>query len=254
MTSWATGLPNSPRLDDLVAKVDADENVVGVALTGSWVHGMATEYSDVDLYLILRERSDDWRRSRVDGLDIELCELRHFRKVPKDPGRWWNRYTMVRSRVVLDRLDGEITELFARWGRLSDEETQIAIDYYFDPYLAYTDRCLREHRVNLAMAAHLDAVESLAWAVRLMFALNQRVPPTNKYLTWELEKFPFDRPGWEPQVLLDLIRRILVSGDADAVRTMFDLFEPALRARGFGGALDLWTETVALAQRSPQVY
>lgn len=249
MTGWVTGLPPSQGLDDLVAKVEAEENVVGVALTGSWAHGMATEYSDVDLYVVLRERTDAWRRTRVDGLDIELLELRQLRAVPRDPGRWWDRYSLVRAEVILDRLDGEITDLFARWGRLSGEETEIAIDYYLDPYLAYTDRCLREHRVGLTVAAHLDAVEGLAWAVRLMFALNERVPPTNKYVTWELEHFPFDRPGWESPVLLDLICKVLVGGDAGAVRSLFRLFEQALRERGFGGALDMWDETLELAHQ-----
>lgn len=249
MTGWVTGLPPSQGLDDLVAKVEAEENVVGVALTGSWAHGMATEYSDVDLYVVLRERTDAWRRTRVDGLDIELLELRQLRAVPRDPGRWWDRYSLVRAEVILDRLDGEITDLFARWGRLSGEETEIAIDYYLDPYLAYTDRCLREHRVGLKVAAHLDAVEGLAWAVRLMFALNERVPPTNKYVTWELEHFPFDRPGWESPVLLDLICKVLVGGDAGAVRSLFHLFEQALRERGFGGALDMWDETLELAHQ-----
>lgn len=254
MTTWAAGLPPSPRLDDLIAKVDRDDNVVGLALTGSWAHGMATEYSDVDLYLIVRERTDAWRRSRVDGLDLELYELRELRSIPRDPGRWWDRYSMVRADVVLDRLDGEIADLFARWGRLSDEEAQIAIDYYLDPYLAYTDRSLRQQRVNLTVAAHLDAVEGLAWAVRLMFALHARVPPTNKYLSWELERFPFDEPGWDSAVILDLLGRILATGDGKAVCAMFELFEPVLRRRGFGGALDLWNETVALARGTPRVY
>ena len=254
MTAWASGLPSSPQIEELAAIIDGDQNVAGVALTGSWAHGMATKHSDVDLCLILRKPSDAWRRTRVDGLDIELYELSRLRDVPKDPGRWWDRYSMVRAEVVLDRLDGEIGDLFARWGRLSDEETQIAIDYYMDPYLTYLDRCLRAHRVQLTLAAHLDAVEGLAWAVRLMFALNQRVPPTNKYLSWELERFPFEELGWAPEVLLDLVMRILVSGDQEAVRTMFALFQPVLRRHGFGGALNLWDETVALAQDLPRVH
>lgn len=252
MTTWASGLPQRPRVDGLVRAVDRDDTVVGVALTGSWAHAMANEYSDIDLYVIVAEPSDAWRRSHVEGLDLEVRTLAELRTIPLDPARWWDRYSMVRAQVLLDRRGGEIAALFDRWGRLSYEEAQVAIDYYLDPYLAYTDRCLRQHRAQLAVAAHLDAVEGLAWAVRLMFAVHQRVPPTNKYLTWELERFPFQESGWESAVLIDRVTRILATGDADAVRSLFDLLEPALRRRGFGGALDLWTNTLALAHAARQ--
>lgn len=105
-----------------VADAMADPAVVGLVLKGSQAHdGMTTRHSDHDLYVILDDDAaseltalDGYRSAR---LDLVVTTLERFRR-PAD----WEPYAIARSRVLVDRRDGEVTRIVAAMGRLGAEE------------------------------------------------------------------------------------------------------------------------------------
>ncbi len=98
---------------ELLDHAGSDPAVVGLVLKGSHAHdGMATEYSDRDVYVVVAEGAQS-RLSDLDGhrsveLDAIVITLDRFRALDGH-----ERYALSRAQVVIDRLDGEITEIIA---------------------------------------------------------------------------------------------------------------------------------------------
>lgn len=235
---WHRDLPESPWLGELARQIDDDPRVLAVLLTGSWAHDMATEHSDVDLLVIMAHDDVSWRRRSTDGIDVQTMTLERLRQIPRDPGRWWDRYYYCRTRVLLDRSEGHVPNLVETWANLSPAEVSESLDYHLEAYLNFLYRSLKSHRDGRARLARLDACESLPWAVALAFAVHGRVRPTNKYVAWELEHHPIEEPGWSCREIVSLLEDILDSGCATAQRTLFGLIEAKARRHGFGGVID----------------
>ncbi len=68
--------PSRRALEELLSRDDPD--VLGVVLSGSAARDMATEWSDVDVYVIRRERAataDVRRSAAIDEIPMTLAEL-----------------------------------------------------------------------------------------------------------------------------------------------------------------------------------
>lgn len=246
MSIWHDDLPASEALDALAAEVERDPHVLAVVLTGSWAHDMATEHSNVDLLLVLERTERSWCRHSTEGLEVSKMTFDRLRDIPSDPGRWWDRYSFGRSRVLLDRSDGAVEQALRAWATLTPEETTLAVDFHIDGYLTFAARSLQSHRENRLLEAHLDAVESLPWAMALLFAVHGRVRPANKYLRWELDREPLPGEGWSAEHVVDVLERILHDGSADAQHELFALLGPQARSIGFGGVLDSFQPGISL--------
>jgi hypothetical protein len=96
---------------------------------------------------------------------------------------------------------------------------------------------------------HLDAAESVPYALEVLFALHRRVRPYNKYLQWELERQPLGEPVWEAGRLLPVLRRILADGDPTAQRALFTGIEEGARRAGHDRVLDSWGEDLKLLRQ-----
>lgn len=237
MTSWTGGLPTWPEVSDIAGRVDDDDNVHAVLLTGSFAHEMATDACDLDLRVVLERPDEAWRTGQYGRVDLRVDDRRFFARAPGHPSTWWDRYRIARGRILLDRTDGAFTRDLGAWGRLTPAERLDAIDYYLDPYLTYSQRSLHEAQVGEASAARWDALEAMPWALRLVFAVHWRVRPINRYLAWELDRHPLGEPGWDSAWLLEIVDAALRDGSVAAQRELFGRLEPALREAGFGGAL-----------------
>jgi len=104
-----------------------------------------------------------------------------------------------------------------------------------DAYVNSTYRSLR-------YGTRLDAVESLAPALRAIFGLAGRIRPFNKYLEWELRHHPLE--GWDADALLRLVDGV-ADADRSAGHELFQQVEAAARASGFGAVLDAWEPDLA---------
>lgn len=97
---------------------------------------------------------------------------------------------------------------------------------------------------------HLDAAESVPYALEVLFALHRRVRPYNKYLRWELERSPLGDRRWEADRLLPVVRRLLADGAPDTQRALFTGIEEAARKAGHGEVLDSWGTDLELLRHS----
>ncbi|MET9967356.1 hypothetical protein ABZZ80_15880 [Streptomyces sp. NPDC006356] len=232
--------------DAFVALAAADPAVVGLVLKGSRAHdGMATENSDHDLYVVLADgAATDLRRltgHRSARLDLVIVSLAEFRAAGM-PG--FERYALARARVVLDRLDGGIAEILAAKARLGADEAFRAAGGWLDAYANSLYRSVKNDRDGEPLAARLDAADSLGHLLELLFALDRRPRPYNKYLRWELARHPL--PGWDGAALLRDVDRVSASGDVAVQRRLFALVEAASRRAGHGAVLDGWGEDLRL--------
>ncbi|MFD5317637.1 hypothetical protein [Streptomyces sp. NPDC127098] len=227
-----------------VAHAAADPDVVGLVLKGSHAHdGMATDRSDHDLYVVLADGATT-ELTALDGhrsaqLDLVVVSLTEFRR-----RGGWERYALARARVVLDRLDGEIARIVAAKGRLDVDEAFHAAAGSLDAYANSLYRSVKNARDGRPLAGRLDAADSMGFLLETLFALDRRPRPYNKYLEWELERYPL--PGWHTEALLATIGRIAATGDVDRQRRLFTRVETVARGAGHGPTLDAWGDDLPL--------
>ncbi|PWI10857.1 hypothetical protein DIZ27_08215 [Streptomyces sp. NWU339] len=224
----------------------ADSAVVGLVLKGSRAHdGMITAHSDHDLYVVIADdATTDLTRftgHRTARLDLVIVSLTEFRAAGM-PGS--ERYGLARAQVLLDRLDGGIARILADKARLRADEAFQDSSGWLDAYANSLYRSVKNHRDGQALAARLDAADSIRFLLELLFALDRRPRPYNKYLEWELARHPL--PGWDSDVLLRAVDRVSATGDVPLQRHLFTLVEAAAREAGHGEVLDAWGEDLDL--------
>ncbi|MFD9326329.1 hypothetical protein [Streptomyces sp. NPDC060065] len=232
--------------DAFVEIAAADSAVVGIVLKGSRAHeGMTTEHSDHDLYVVLTDGVTTaltrFTGHRTPELDLVILSLDEFRAAGM-PG--FERYALARARIVLDRLDGVIAQILADKARLNADEAFREAGEWLDAYANSLYRSVKNDRDGHALAARLDAAESIGFLLELLFALDRRPRPYNKYLEWELARFPL--PGWDTGMLLDSADRISGTGDVSTQRRLFAQVEAVARQAGHGAVLDAWGEDLDL--------
>ncbi|EGX55922.1 hypothetical protein SZN_30452 [Streptomyces zinciresistens K42] len=233
--------------DAFVELAVADSAVVGLVLKGSRAHeGMTTEHSDHDLYVVLDgDSTTDLTRFagyRTPELDLVVLSLDEFRGSAGMPG--FDRYALGRAEILLDRLDGGIARILADKARLDADEAFQEADKWLDAYSNSLYRSVKNHRDGHALASRLDAADSFRFLLELLFALDRRPRPFNKYLEWELARFPL--PGWDTVMLLDSADRIAATGDVSTQRALFAQVEAAARRAGHNAVLDAWGEDLDL--------
>ena len=98
-----------------------------------------------------------------------------------------------------------------------------------DGYVNMAYRALKSERDGRRLESRLDAAESVHWWLDVVFTLEGRVRPYNKYLAWELREHPLSVPEWSADRLLPQVEAVL-DGDADAVRAAYAVVERACLA------------------------
>ena len=230
--------------DAFVELAAADPAVVGLVLKGSRAHeGMTTEHSDHDLYVVLAEDVTTpltrFAEHRTPELDLVIVSLDEFRCT-----EGFERYALAHARIVLDRLDGGIAHILAGKAQLDAVEAFREAGGWLDAYANSLYRSVKNDRDGHALAARLDAADSIRALLELLFTLDRRPRPYNKYLEWELARFPL--PGWDTGMLLDAADRISGTGDVSTQRRLFAQVEAAARRAGHGAVLDAWGEDLDL--------
>jgi predicted nucleotidyltransferase len=242
---------DEPAVAALLAAADTDPRVRGVVLSGSAARDLRGPHSDVDVFVVVDDRSGrvTSRTPEIDTIIVALDELRTVPHPPTDDERWWTRYAFADAVVLLDRTNGELPALVAAWATLTDAEVEATLDAYLDGYLNLLYRSLKADRDGRLLERRLDAAESVAWLLWTVFALHGRVRPYNKYLRHELARRPL-APAWDG--LLDDLAALLNDGDPAAQRRLFHLVEHYVRARGYGRMVDEWSAELPLLRGSAE--
>ena len=229
-------------------RASQDANVQGLVLTGSWARGMTTVHSDVDIYVVVGQDSPDWFTTRSEQIDLPVRTVAQLRTIPVDPREWWDRYSFVDARIIFDRTDGTLAALVEAQATLTAAETDRCLDTYLDGYINFLYRSLKAHREGRHFERRLDGIESINWMLWVVFGLFGRVRPYNKYLRYELERRPLDRPGWAELDLIENLKRMMDTGDVTAQREIFHLVESAARGLGHGYTIEAWGDELAFVR------
>jgi nucleotidyltransferase-like protein len=228
----------SPSFEELVEVARSREEVVGLYVFGSRGRDfMVDERSDWDVCVVLAgdEARDAFARefpsAHGDRVEIVTATLDGIRDLSSEHAR----YASAHADVVLDKTGGELTRVVAGLESLPEGSRDAIVREALDDYVNQTYRSLR-------YGTRLDAVEAFPYALRTIFALEDRVRPYNKYLEWELRHHPLD--GWTADELLPLLDRVL-TGEPAAQHELFNRIEPLARSAGFGDVIDGWEPDVA---------
>jgi predicted nucleotidyltransferase len=251
-------LPPAARaaLDEIVGR--DDPGILGVVLSGSAARGMATERSDVDIYVVLTDEAAASRVTThsvaVDEIPVTLTELE--KPPPFGTDHWWYRWSFAWAQVLRDDTGGRIADAVRRQATLSSEEQEPLLVDRLDGYVNYVYRALKADRDGRPLERRLDSAESVWWLLDVVFTLARRVRPYNKYLPWELREHPLGPPEWSAAALLPIVERML-DGDAAALREGFSVVDREVRtydaARGqtrCGDTVDAWGDELDLLRHT----
>jgi predicted nucleotidyltransferase len=227
-------MDNVADMDDLVARAHDDPVVVGLVLTGSQARGLATPYSDIDLCVVVSERSGSrWQGRRTAQVDEFIRTVDEL----ADTSDIWQRYAFRGASVLLDRLDGGITRLVDRQAVPTQDEALRWARDGLDGYVNFLYRAAKSRRDGDLVAAALDTAESVSWLLTTIFALHGRLRPYNKYLRWELTTYPLQEP-WSATTLPQRLLRDPAG--------LFPDIERLARERGLADVLDAWGDDLRL--------
>ncbi|MEV7625648.1 nucleotidyltransferase domain-containing protein [Actinoplanes sp. NPDC089786] len=216
--------------DHLVAEIGADPQVVGIVLTGSHARGTATDRSDIDLCVVTHAPRERRREKVID----------EFSRTPRqlaDTSDTYQRYTFRGARVLLDR--GGVQPLVDQQATPTPAEARTWARDNLDGYVNFLYRAAKSQRDGHPTAAALDLAESIPWLLTTVFALHGRLRPYNKYLSWELEKFPLGDP-WNA----------LPERASTHPASLFPDVERLARTQGHADLLDSWGDDLSLIHRS----
>jgi predicted nucleotidyltransferase len=219
-------------LDEVLAR--EDPTIIGVVLSGSAARtGMATEHSDVDVFVVRTDEAAEGRTtSRSRYLDEIPQSLSDLEDVPLWGGdEYGYRWGYCHTQVLRDDTGGQITAALRRMETHTVVEARRMLlqGDQLDGYVNMAYRALKSDRDGRRREARLDAAESVHWWLDVVFTLEGRVRPYNKYLDWELREHPLSVPEWSAERLLPQVEAVL-DGDADAVRAAYLVVERECRA------------------------
>lgn len=161
---------------------------------------MATENSDFDVYVVLREHNGRWSTSRTPELDTIVMSVEDL----ADTSIRWQRYSYRGAQVLMDRLDGQIAELVRTQATLAPTELDNLVREQLDGYINFIYRAAKSRRDGRPELAKLDEIEAAPWFLWTLFALYGRIRPYNKFLRWELDNHPLPAP-WTADYLANAL-------------------------------------------------
>ncbi|GLY07060.1 nucleotidyltransferase domain-containing protein [Actinoplanes sp. NBRC 101535] len=224
--------------EGLLRRCEADPMVAGLILSGSRARDMATDHSDIDVYVVVHEHTSRWESVHSAALDAAVLTVDQL----ADTSDRWQRYSYRGARVLLDRLGGRIAALVRAQAALTPAEADTMVREQLDGYVNFVYRAAKSRRDGRDDLARLDDYEAGPWLLWTIFAMYGRIRPYNKFLRWELEHHPLPEP-WTVDVLIGAL-----TGGASA---LFPEVERVARAGGFGDLLDTWDLDVVRAPVSP---
>jgi hypothetical protein len=217
-------------LEKLLAQARADENVIGVIPSGSRGRdAYVTDGSDLDAFVVVREKRDEYRGGRGSGVEVSEVTLEVLANPPD-----WARPAFLSLTAELDKT-GEVAEALQAATTVDPATAAQPLDAYVNSYY----RSAKNARVGLELASVLDAVESIPHYLEFVFGVHGRVRPFNKWLEWELDRNPLP-------LELDLRRLegIARTGDLAEQQALFRDTEALARAKGHGATIDGWEPDV----------
>lgn len=227
------------RLSELAA---ADDQVVGLVLTGGRGKGVATAHSDWDGVLVVTEAGmPRWSTCDFEDLDLTVISDSDFVDYAAPETAFsWRGYDFAYLRPVVDRR-GFGAQL-ARKGELTEARARHLAEEYLGAALNSVYRAAKNHRDGDETAALLDLGEMCGYYLTAVFALDGRLRPYNKLLRWDLERAPLVHVSLPGERLIALLTGTLRETDMAAAWSLAERAAEGFRKAGLTEVLDDWED------------
>lgn len=223
----------------------ADEDVLGVFLSGSRGKGFYTASSDYDVYIVTRDDAVNRAKQRYPfryGADIDciVVSLTEFRAYAEwDGGSHWDRYSFAHVNVLFERAGGTIQKLIEQKGKVPAEHRLELLRNALDACLNATYRSFRCRKRGDELGAKLEAAVSLPFLLEFLFALEGRHAPFAGYLERELQTYPLRALPLSTTKLLSYVGRAL-NADVEAQKRLLGYVDGLGHVEGLGDVFTGW--------------
>jgi len=224
-----------------------DPEVIGFILSAGRGKGFVTENSDYDILIIVPDDKRDEYKEKyekkyysTEEIDIGVFSLSEF----KTYAAWgsenaYHRYNFTYLKAQIDR-NGEIQKLIDGKGIIPVDRVREFVSGEFGKYINSYYRAIKNHRDGNMLASRLDGTESMFALIAILFGLEGRLRPYNKYLEWDLENHPLKLLPWSPQIFLENIKGVFATGDIEIQKDAFKSVCELCKIQGYNKVIDDW--------------
>ena len=232
--------------NEIFSRAKKDRNIIGFFLGGSRGKGLSREYSDYDIYIIVKDEvagnyKMEYPKNRYKGLDLMVYSLSEFKNLyywgsPEQFGR----YSFAHVTALIDK-SGKIQEILNETAQIPENELYKFIPSALDAYINFFYRSLKCIRDGNIPAARLEAAYSIPFLLDVLFAIhNGRLRPYYKYLKWEIENFPLKKLSLNADELIGLLMKVLDDADYKSQQRLMKITEIICQKEGFDFQFDSW--------------
>jgi len=224
-------------------KIENDHRIIGAFLSGGRGKGVSTLESDYDVMLITDDTNfqtvvNDYPKTEyIDSLVHAISEFKDWAKV--GTSTQYDKYSFTHVKVLFDKI-GEIQKIVDEKGVLTKDEAYKIGKDSLNSYLNKIHRSFKNFRDGNILAGHLDAVETIPSILTFIFAIEKRVRPFNKFLAWELEKYPLTKLTIIPREFLAKIQMILQNGDLITQKDILHMVKELAVENGYAEDVNGW--------------
>jgi hypothetical protein len=231
----------------ILQETQNDSGVIGFILSAGRGKGFATENSDYDVLIIVPdEKKEEYEEKyekkyySTEEIDIGVLSLSEFKNhAAWDGENAYHRYNFAYLKAQIDR-SGEIQKLIDEKGVIPPDKVKEFVSGELGKYINSYYRAIKNYRDGNMLASRLDGTESMFALIAIVFGLEGRLRPYNKYLEWNLKTHPLKLLPWPPQTFLENIKSIFATGDIEIQKSMFKAICELCKTQGYNQAIDDW--------------
>lgn len=229
----------------IVKEIKKDKNVLAFWLAGSRGKGKQTKHSDYDAMIIVKDSflssyKPKYERKTNPNIELGVMTMSGFKRHAEYGSvEAWDRYNFAHLKPLFDKT-GKISELMKSKSTVPKKQQKKIINNALGAFINLVYRLEKDLRDGNKKAAKLEAAECLSFFIEAIFALEGRVRPYNKYLEWELDRYPLKKFPWKKK---ELFRKILGTIEKDSLHTPLELLNtvrPIFSRNGYSKAFNEW--------------
>ena len=233
------------KFQKIIAEVKKDKNILAFWVDGSRGKKMETKYSDYDAKMIVKDKVLQLYRRKYGNREKSQIEIGVFtldglkKHAEYGTKMVWDRYNFAHLKPLFDRT-GKIKKIMREKARMPKKKQKVIINNALGAFINQVFRAEKNLRDGIKKAAKLEVIEGIPFFLEAIFALEGRVRPYNKYLEWELNKYPLTKFPWKKGELIKKLDDLLDKNKISIFHNLFITIRPIFKKNGYTRAFDEW--------------